>query len=148
MSYKGIFTPRNPAKYRGKVEQIVWRSLWERNVMVKLDEWDQIIEWSSEELAIPYMSPIDNKVHRYFPDFVVLAKLPNGTEKRLILEVKPKKYCSPPKTPKRKTKRYYGELAEFAKNQAKWKFAKAFAETQGWGFQILTEDDIFKKGTK
>jgi len=148
MSYKGHFTPRNPSKYKGNPEGIVYRSLWERAVMVKLDEWEQILEWSSEELSIPYMSPIDKKVHRYFPDFVVLIKYPDGNTKRVILEVKPKKYCSPPKIPKRKTKRYYGECTEYARNFAKWTAAKALADSQGWGFQLLTEDDIFKKGTK
>jgi hypothetical protein len=148
MSYKGIYTPKHPEKYKGNSAGIVYRSLWERNVMEKLDNWPEILEWSSEELSIPYLSPLDKKVHRYFPDFVVTAKLADGTTKQLILEVKPKKYCSPPKTPKRKTKRYYGEVAEFAKNMAKWKAAKAFADTQGWGFQLITEDDIFKKGTK
>jgi hypothetical protein len=148
MSYKGLFTPRNPAKYKGDPERIVWRSLWERTVMTKLDEWDQIIEWSSEELSIPYLSPIDNKIHRYYPDFVATIRYDDGTTKRVILEVKPKKYLTPPKTPKRKTKRYYGECAEYAKNQAKWKSAQAFAASQDMGFQVLTEDDIYKKPAK
>jgi TnsA endonuclease N terminal len=148
MSYKGRFTPKHPEKYQGNPEGIVWRSLWERAVMVKLDEWPQVIAWMSEEISIKYVSPVDNKVHRYFPDFLVAFKDKDGAVRKVILEVKPKKYCFPPKTPKRKTKRYYGDCIEYAKNQAKWTAARAFAAEQSMGFQILTEDDIFKKASK
>ena len=147
MSYKGLFTPSHPEKYKGDVTRIVFRSLWERNVMTKLDTWDAVIEWNSEELAIPYRSPIDGRLHRYFPDFEVTLNTSKGI-KKTIIEVKPKKQLQPPKKPKRKTKNYMFELSEYAKNMAKWQAAKAYCDDKGWEWLILTEDQIFGSPTK
>jgi hypothetical protein len=116
--------------------------------MVKLDNWAEVTDWASEELAIPYRSPIDNAIHRYFPDFVVRMK--DG--RVMILEVKPKAQVKVPKKPKNKNKkaqrRYIGESMEYGKNQAKWAAATAFCAARGWSFKILTEDDIFTKPAK
>jgi hypothetical protein len=148
MAYSGRFTPRNPQKYKGDVNNIVWRSLWERAVMVKLDEWAEVVEWASEELIIPYRFKLDNKMHRYFPDFCVLVKKPDGTELRLVLEVKPKARVLEPKKPKRVTKRFVGEVIEWERNQAKWEAARAYCADRKWEFQIITEDNIFGKKAK
>jgi hypothetical protein len=147
MAYSGPFFPTQPKKYRGDVNKIFYRSLWERNVMTKLDTWAQILEWSSEELVIPYRSPVDNKIHRYFPDFQVRMQTPTGI-RNAILEVKPKSQCKEPKKPKRVTKRFISEVKEFATNQAKWGAATAYCADRGWDFMVLTEDDIFGKTTK
>jgi len=37
--------------------------------MVYCDKNENILEWGSEEIALPYRSPIDNRVHKYYPDF-------------------------------------------------------------------------------
>ena len=104
MSYKGKYSPNNPAKYRGNVTKIVYRSLWERKFMVYCDQSDSIIEWGSEEIIIPYLSPWDGKQHRYYPDFYIKVKQNDGKIKKYIIEVKPKKQCSPPNPkPTRKT---------------------------------------------
>ena len=79
-TYKGKYSPKNPKKYRGDPTNIVYRSLWERKVMVYLDDNDAILEWGSEELVIPYRSPVDGRIHRYFPDFTVLAKTKDGVK--------------------------------------------------------------------
>ena len=71
MSYKGKYRPTNKRKYKGDVNSIVYRSLWERKFMVYLDTNPDITEWGSEEIVIPYVSPLDGKRHRYFPDFYV-----------------------------------------------------------------------------
>jgi hypothetical protein len=144
MAYSGMFTPTNPKKYRGDPTKIIYRSLWERNVMTKLDTWEQILEWSSECLIIPYRSPVDNCIHRYFPDFQVRMQTPTGI-KTAVLEVKPKAQCREPKKPKRVTKRFISEVMEWGKNQAKWGAATAFCADRGWDFMVLTEDDIFGK---
>lgn len=148
MSYKGFFTPKHPEKYAGDVTNIVYRSLWERNVMMKLDDWKEVLKWSSEELIIPYRFNLDNKIHRYFPDFLILVKRPDGKEVHIIIEVKPKARVLEPKKPKRLTKRYYGEMIEWQKNQSKWTAARAYCADRGWEFQILTEDQIFGKKAK
>ena len=119
MSYKGRYRPSNPKKYKGNPSNIVYRSLWERKFMVYCDNHTKILEWGSEEIMLPYRSPIDNKIHRYFPDFYIKVKESNGKIKRYIIEIKPKKQTIEPKVKKRKTKGYIYEVYEYAKNQAK-----------------------------
>ena len=138
MSYKGIYRPTNPSKYAGDPKKIVYRSNWERRFMVYCDKNDDIIAWASEELYVPYKNPIDRKVHRYFPDFII--KLKNG--KRFMIEIKPRKQTMAPKPSKRKTKRYLGEQLEYIKNRAKWQAAKAYCDDQGLEFKIFTEKEL------
>ncbi len=110
--------------------------------MVYCDNHTKILEWGSEEIALPYRSPIDNKVHRYFPDFYIKVKESNGKIKRYIIEIKPKKQTIEPKVKKRKTKGYIYEVYEYAKNQAKWKAAEEFCKDRMWEFKVLTEDEL------
>jgi hypothetical protein len=141
MSYKGWFRPKNPSKYKGNATNIIYRSNWELRVMKWLDGNPAIIWWASEELPIPYVSPVDNKVHRYFPDFIVRTKRKDGSEQTSILEVKPHKQTMMP-TQKRKTQRYLAEVATYAVNQAKWKAADLFCKEHGWQFQLITEKEL------
>jgi hypothetical protein len=141
MSYKGRFTPKNPKKYAGDSSNIVYRSLWELKVMKYLDENSNVIYWASEELVIPYVSPVDNKVHRYFPDFIVKVLNKEGKETTMVLEVKPEKQTRPP-TQKRKTKRFLQEAITYVINEAKWKAAELFCLEHGWKFKIITEKDL------
>ena len=138
MSYKGRYRPSNKKKYRGDVNNIIYRSLWERKFMVKCDLDPDIIEWGSEEVIIPYISPVDGKQHRYFPDFYV--KTTNGD--KFLIEIKPKKYTKPPKKPAKTTKRFIYETQEWARNQAKWEAATLVCKRNGWKFMILTEDHL------
>tara|TARA_S200000501_G_scaffold368505_1_gene406452 strand:+ start:2901 stop:3341 length:441 start_codon:yes stop_codon:yes gene_type:complete len=142
MSYKGRYRPSNPKKYRGNASNIIYRSLWERKFMVYCDNNNKILEWGSEEIVLPYRSPIDNKVHRYFPDFYIKVKESNGKIKRYIIEIKPKKQTVEPKMKKRKTKGYIYEVYEYARNQAKWKAAEEFCKDRMWEFKVLTEDEL------
>jgi len=96
MSYKGWFKPQNPKKYKGNPERIVYRSSWELRVMKNFDENPGVIWWASEEMFVKYVSPIDKRVHRYFPDFVVRVKKKDGKEATMMLEVKPEKQTKPP----------------------------------------------------
>ena len=132
MSYKGKYYPSFPRKYKGDPTNIIYRSLWERKFMVYCDKNDNILEWASEEIAIPYRSPIDSRVHRYFPDFYMKVKETNGRIKNYVIEVKPAKQTIPPKKPKRQTKGYIREAYEYARNQAKWKMAKEFCADRQW----------------
>ena len=43
-----------------------------------------ILEWGSEEIVLPYRSPIDNKVHRYYPDFYIKVRESTGKIKRYL----------------------------------------------------------------
>jgi len=141
MSYKGKYKPSYPKKYKGDPTNVIYRSLWERKFMVYCDKNENILEWSSEEIALPYKSPLDNKIHRYFPDFYIKVKEGNKIQKYLV-EIKPKKQVQEPKVPKRKTKGYIYEVKEYVKNQAKWKSAQEFCEDRQWKFKIMTEDDL------
>ena len=78
MSYKGKFTPTHSNKYKGDSRNIIYRSLWELKFMKWCDRNVNILEWGSEEFFIPYVSPLDNRVHRYFPDFYMKIKESNG----------------------------------------------------------------------
>lgn len=140
--YSGKFNPRNPQKYVGDASNIVYRSSWEAKVMSWLDKSTSIISWSSEELIIPYRSPLDLEKHRYFPDFVVRVKNNAGQLKTLVLEIKPKNQVDPPKPRKRLTRQYINEISTWGVNQAKWSAAKEFCLDQGWEFQVLTEFDL------
>ena len=142
MSYKGRYRPSNPKKYKGDSSNIIYLSLWERKFMVYCDNQTKILEWGSEEIVLPYRSPIDNKVHRYFPDFYIKVKESNGKIKRYIIEIKPKKQTVEPKMKKKKTKGYIYEVYEYAKNQAKWKAAEEFCKDRMWEFKVLTEDEL------
>jgi len=141
MSYKGWFTPKHRSKYKGDSENVVYRSSWELRVMKWLDENPSVIWWASEELIIRYKSPIDQKMHRYFPDFIVRLKQKNGTESTIVIEIKPQKQTVKPEQ-KRKTKRYLQEAATYAINQEKWRAADLFCKEHGWQFKVLTEKDI------
>ena len=77
MSYKGKFKPSFPEKYVGDPTNIIYRSLWALKFLKYCDTNENILEYASEELAIPYRSPIDGKVHRYFPDAYIKVKEPD-----------------------------------------------------------------------
>ena len=122
-TYKGIFKPKNPTKYRGDANNIIYRSSWEVRVMKYFDDHPSVIWWASEELVIPYYNPIDNKKHRYFPDFIAKMKQNDGKVMTYVIEVKPESQTKMP-TQKRKTKRMIQEMATYAVNQEKWKAAE------------------------
>lgn len=143
MAYSGKYFPENPKKYRGDVNNIVYRSLWERKAMVWFDQNPNVLEWSSEEVVIPYISPLDNRVHRYFPDFLIRAKARDGSIKTILIEVKPKAQTEPPVNKKTKvTRRFINEIATWGVNDAKWKAAREFCADRMWEFQIITEKEL------
>ena len=138
MSNKGKYRPKNPQKYKGDPNNIIYRSTWEIKVMNYLDENPNVIWWGSEELPIPYISPVDKKKHRYFPDFIAKMRKADGTVMTYVIEVKPEKQTQPP-TQKRKTKTFLQEAITYEVNKAKWYAAEEFCKDHGWQFQILTE---------
>lgn len=141
MAYKGRFVPKNPKKYNGNPNNIIWRSTWEQRVMVWLDLNASVVWWSSEELPIKYYNPIDNKIHRYFPDFIVKVKRKDNTVMTYVLEVKPEYQTKQP-VQKRKTKKFITESMTYIINQSKWKAATEFCKDHGWEFKVLTEKDL------
>jgi len=147
MAYKGKYKPLNPQKYIGDINSIIYRSLWERKVMVFCDTTPSILKWSSEEIVIPYYYHIDKKIHKYFVDFIIQMKDQSGAIKTYLIEIKPEKQTKQPEKNK-KSKKYIKELLEWEKNKAKWSSAQEYAKSKNWEFKILTEYDIFKSRKK
>lgn len=141
---QGKFKPTNPNKYKGDPTGIIYRSSWEARLMSYLDKHPDVMWWASEELVIPYISPVDGRPHRYFVDFVVKKR--DG--ETLVIEVKPFKQTQEPLLENRldgkgKLRRaYINEVATWGINKSKWKAAEEFCRKRGWRFVIMTEKDL------
>ena len=143
MSHHGKYFPRHPKKYKGNPTNIVYRSSWEKKFMNWCDLTESVSEWQSEEFFIPYRSPIDGRVHRYYPDFFVKYKDSHGKRRVLVIEVKPKKETKMPTTnPKRRTKSWAYSVRTYAIYQAKWKAAKEFCMDHNYEFKIMTDHEL------
>ena len=144
MAYSGKYKVKNPRKYKGDHTNVVYRSLWEKYCFKWCDESNEVKEWSSEEVVIPYFYEVDKKYHRYFMDLKITYT--NG--KTVLVEIKPDKETKPPTFTGRKTKRYITEGLTYVKNMNKWAAAQNYAADRGWGFQIWTEDTLHNMGIK
>jgi len=149
MGYSGRYQVKDKAKYRGDFSSVVYRSLWEKAVFQWCDKNEQVKGWSSEEVIVPYRSPIDGKIHRYYPDVVVHKRDGTGQPQTIMIEIKPSSQCRPPDIKnKNKTKtgrisrRYLNEVKTWGVNEAKWKAAKNFCADRGWQWTIMTEKHI------
>lgn len=140
-TYKGIFKPQNPQKYNGDATNIIYRSSWELRVMKYFDVHPNVIWWASEELSIKYLNPIDQKIHRYFPDFIVKMKNTDGKVITYVIEVKPFNQTQQP-VRKRKTQKFINESVTYVINQSKWKAADEFCQEHGWQFKVITEKEL------
>lgn len=139
MKYKGLFTPTKPEKYSGDVKNIIYRSGWELGVMMWIDKNSDVIKWGSEEIKVPYRSPIDNRIHRYFIDFNLTFK--DGSV--LLVELKPERQCKKPvKTQGKRRSVFLNEVRTYAVNRAKWEYAEKFAQHKNWKFKVWTEKTL------
>lgn len=148
MAYKSRFYPSNPDKYSGNPNNIICRSSWERAFCHYIDTNTNIEKWGSEEVVVPYISPIDQRVHRYYTDYVI-----KFTDGRVVLvEIKPHVQTLEPVKPKRKTvkttRRYINAVKTYLVNTAKWKAASEFADKHNAEFKIFTEHDLRSMGIK
>ena len=87
-TYKGRYKVANPKKYKGDLTEVVYRSSWELKFMRWCDHNKNVLEWGSETTIIPYRSPVDSKLHRYFVDLKVKYK----SGKTVLIEIKPEKF--------------------------------------------------------
>jgi len=141
-SIKSKYQPSYPQKYQGDPNNIICRSSWERKFCRWCDLNESIVAWGSEEFWIPYRSPVDNKVHRYFPDFIIKVKESSGQIKTYVIEVKPKKQTRPPVKKSRVTKAFLYETKTYAVNQAKWKAADEWCKDRMLEFKVITEEEL------
>ena len=149
---QGIFRPRNPDKFIGKdliVEKknlgkaAIFRSSYERKFFIWADSHPSVLEWGSENIVIPYISPVDNRYHRYFVDNYVVWK-EGTTIKKYLIEIKPFAQTQPPKHSNRKKKAtMLYENTQWSINKAKWEAAKKVASHINAEFLILTEKELF-----
>lgn len=141
---KGKYKPINPNKYRGNIDEIIFRSSWERAIMVWFDTTPEILYWASEEIAISYIDPVQRKQRRYYPDFQIVTKNADGSYRVTLVEIKPYKQTIKPRANKNKSeKTILTEQATWITNVAKWRAAKAYCVQRGWDFRIITEKEIF-----
>tara|TARA_R100000231_G_C5327151_1_gene165160 strand:+ start:501 stop:911 length:411 start_codon:yes stop_codon:yes gene_type:complete len=132
----------------GDPTNIIYRSSWELKLMSYLDKHPNVTRWGSEEMYLPYKSPVDGKLHRYFPDFYVEQINTEKKKEKILIEVKPKYQTMPPDVSKKKTptgkisKTFLQEVKNYGVNQAKWKAAKQYCADRGWRFQIMTEEHL------
>lgn len=141
-----LFIPRNPEKYVGNINKIVMRSSWEVKLAIRLDTDDNVLKWGSELKPIRYFSSVDGRYRRYYCDFWVLFKGEPENIKYMI-EVKPYKQMIEP-IYSGNNESYKRELSVYIKNQDKWKFAKGWAEENGFKFLVLNEYDLGIKKRK
>ncbi|MDB4372906.1 head completion protein [Mariniblastus sp.] len=143
MAYSGKYIVKNRSKYSGDADKVVYRSMWERHCFYWCDvtNSDNIKNWCSEEVVIPYFWDVDKRMHRYFMDLKITFK--NG--KTILVEIKPDKETRPPKRPD-KSKRYINEAMTYVKNRNKWETAEGYAKDRGWEFQIWTEKHLTEMG--
>ena len=140
---QGIFTPKNQNKFIGS--KAVYRSGLELKFFRFCDDNPNVLEWASENIIVPYISPLDNRAHRYYVDNYIAIKEGSEVVKYLV-EIKPSKQTKPPTTKYRKRQHLIYEQKQYVINQAKWKAAKEFCKKKGFTFIILTEKElIFKR---
>lgn len=142
---QGYYAPKNKDKYHGDLNKIIYRSSYEQQFCVWCDLNPNVIRWVSEPFFIKYFSVVDNKVHKYYIDFMIEVETSNGGTKKILIEVKPQSKLNKPKQPpkksksKRKLKAYEYLIKEYEVNKCKFDSAKKYATTIGAEFKIVTE---------
>jgi hypothetical protein len=138
---QGAYTVKNTAKYVGRGTPR-YRSGWELTFMMFLDSNDNVLQWASESISIPYRNPLTGKQSMYVPDFLVTYRGPNNTVKAELIEIKPKKQSLV------ESKMNANERAIVAVNYAKWDSATKWARRNGLTFRVINEDQIYHQGSK
>jgi hypothetical protein len=139
---QGIFKPKNPNKFIGA--HAIYRSGLELKFFRFCDNNPNIVKWASESIVVPYVSPIDKKVHRYYVDNYVIIN-ESGVLKKYLVEIKPSKQTKPPQTKYRNKQHLLYEQAMYITNQAKWEAAREYCKKNGMSFLILTEKEIYQR---
>lgn len=140
--YQGKYIVENAQKYEGDPSKVTFRSSWEFRSMKYCDNNPKIVRWSSEEVVIPYKSPLDNRVHRYFMDLKVVMLDEHGRSQVTLIEIKPFKETLPPTKVGKRKDRYLQEVKTYIVNKSKWAAAQQYCLKRGWNFIIWTEKEL------
>lgn len=138
---QGTYEVINKDKYVG-ARAPRYRSGWELSFMKFCDSNDHVLQWASESIQIPYRHPLTGKQTIYVPDFLITYRTRNNTMRAELIEIKPKKQSVV------ESKMSSRDRAVVAINYAKWAAATAWCKRQGITFRVITEDDMFKNGSK
>lgn len=144
MSYKGKYKLKKPEKYIGNADEVIYRSLWERAAFIWLENNDSVLHWSSEEIVVMYLSEVDQRIHRYFPDLFIHFK--DDTKK--LIEIKPRSQTEKPTKKNKSQNKYISESLTYVKNRSKWKAAEEYCEKNGLVFEIWDEYKLKSLGMK
>lgn len=128
-------------KYVGNISKITYRSSWEKRLMIWLDKNPNVLQWNSEQVVLPYKSPIDGQMHRYFVDFSAKIQTNSGI-KRYLIEIKPYSQTQPPTVGHKRKSTLLNEQKTYLINRAKWDVARQFAKRIGAEFIVLTEKEL------
>ena len=145
---QGKYTPQHPEKYIGDPTNIVYRSSWELEVNKFFDNNPKVLNWSSEELVIPYYNPVKQRMARYFPDYYIKYMTKDGDIVYEVVEVKPLQQTR--RSRSRNPRIKLVEDLTAAVNAAKWAAATEWCtakqtETgQSHKFRVITETSIYK----
>lgn len=138
---QGPYTVKNPAKYVGKGTPR-YRSGWELSFMRFLDNNDNVMQWASESIQIPYRNPVTGKQSIYVPDFLITYRTRQNTLIAEVIEIKPKKQSII------ESKMSNRDRMVVAINYAKWDSATKWCNRNGLKFRVITEEDMFRNGGK
>jgi len=136
---QGIYQIKNPEKYVGKGLPR-YRSGWEWSFFQFCDNNDNILQWASEAISIPYRNPITGKPSQYIPDIFMTYRTKNNKICAEIIEIKPRKQSL---IEGRMTDR---DRAVVAVNHAKWDAASKWCKRAGLVFRVINETDMFHQG--
>ena len=136
---QGLYTVKNPAKYVGKGVPR-YRSGWELSFMIFLDNNDNVMQWASESIQIPYRNPVTGKQSIYVPDFLITYRTRQNTLIAEVIEIKPKKQSII------ESKMNNRDRMVVAINYAKWDSATKWCNRNGLKFRVITEQDLFHQG--
>lgn len=139
---QGKYTLKNPDKYVGG-RTPTYRSSWEFAFMRFCDLNENVSQWASEAVRIPYRNPFTGKHTIYVPDFFIVYNDKTGKQHVELIEVKPANH-----TFKEQLGRSKSNQAHFVLNQAKWSAARAYCKQKGITFRIVNEGDIFHQGKR
>ena len=136
---QGSYTITNPGKYVGRGTPR-YRSGWEHAFMRFCDTNENVLQWASESINIPYRHPLTGKQTIYVPDFLVVYRNKGNTVKAEVIEIKPSGQSAITENQNGK------ERAIVAVNYAKWAAANVWCQRQGLSFRVITEQDMFHNG--
>lgn len=148
---EGYYRCKNPDKYHGDKNKIIYRSSYELAIYTEFDLDPKVLKWSAEppQLMIRYTYRVTGRQHSYYPDVYVEKLTKDNTIEKYVIEIKPMAFLKKPKQPTSKDRRkniaYKKRLAHWLKIMDKKIAAEAYCRKRGLKYIFLTETFINRK---